>query len=427
MGAKSGSIYVGRHKECVSVINNAHSKSVGCLLLTANNNFIISASHDKTLKRWKIRKSKPRLFSDDELSEQSDFEEKMNGANGSKLLRKTSKSSLRLNTLRSSRSMSSLRLKKATKKKRESRALSEQWSCSVNIADSDFVLYPKAMVYNDDTETLFVGSKTNQIMRFEMKSEEASLLVDGHGAAISTVCSHPKLPLFATGAHDNTIKIWNVATTSCIITYKFRREHGFRKGHKISCGHWSNDGNVIVFGTENTSCIAVFWWDSESMSLQLQEMVHVPPKNKNSQSEPVSYLRFNKDSSLLAAAIADGNMYIYSVSADANGGTAALQQWPVGLPHIAAPINVQFSDDGKMVKALTRDYEVAHWALDSEKLKGRFCATIPDPDEVRWADEPLIAGWDVEGLYQKEWVGTDLNDATITSNRRLIATGDNYG
>ena len=39
----------------------------------------------------------------------------------------------------------------------------------------------------------------------------------------------------------------------------------------------------------------------------------------------------------------------------------------------------------------------------------------------------MIAGWDVQGLYQSGWDGTDLNDATITSDGRLVATGDDYG
>ena len=33
----------------------------------------------------------------------------------------------------------------------------------------------------------------------------------------------------------------------------------------------------------------------------------------------------------------------------------------------------------------------------------------------------------VEGLYQKGWDGTDLNDATLTSDNKLIITGDDYG
>ncbi len=40
---------------------------------------------------------------------------------------------------------------------------------------------------------------------------------------------------------------------------------------------------------------------------------------------------------------------------------------------MAAPTNVQFSADSKIVKTLTRDYEIAK--------KGKFSATQPDPDD----------------------------------------------
>ena len=182
---------------------------------------------------------------------------------------------------------------------------------------------------------------------------------------------------------------------------------------------------MIVFGTENTSCLCVFSWDTEKLDLKFQQIIEIPPKNKNAELEPVAYLRFSDDSSTLGAAHMDSNLYIFSV--EKGPGRVWLQQWPMALGHIAAPINIQFSEDGKMVKTFTRDYEVAHWKLDYDRYKGKLCAQIPDPDEVTWADDPLIAGWDVEGLYQKGWDGTDLNDATLTSDGRLVATGDDYG
>jgi len=141
--------------------------------------------------------------------------------------------------------------------------------------------------------------------------------------------------------------------------------------------------------------------------------------------EGVSYLRWSNDSTLLAAAHMDSNLYVYSV-ADIESDEPKLEQWK-GLNHVAAPTNVQFSEDNKIVKTLTRDYEIAHWTLDLEEKKGKFLSKTPDPDEIKWADDPLIAGWDTQGLYQAGWDGTDLNDATVTSDNRLIASGDDYG
>jgi len=59
--------------------------------------------------------------------------------------------------------------------------------------------------------------------------------------------------------------------------------------------------------------------------------------------------------------------------------------------------------------------------------KAKFSVQIPDPDVTKWAGDPLLAGWDVEGLYQKGFDGTDLNDCTLTSDGKLIISGDDYG
>jgi len=396
VGAKSGAIYVGRNSSCLQVIGCAHDKSVGCLIVY--NKHVFSAGFDKRLKRWAI------------AEEQSMDDSKEEDVPKKKKKVSTPKSPT---------------TKKKVKKVKKASALVERWQIEIDMADTDYILQPKAMVYNQESGTLFVGSKTNQIMKFEIANEDASVVVDGHDGQIWGLCTHPQLALFATGGYDNAVKIWDAETMKCIKTYEFELEQGDKKGHEISCGHWSNDGSVIVFGTENTSSIAVFSYDSENNDLKFQQMVEIVPKSKNAEVEPVAYLRFSEDSSLLAAAHMDSNLYIYSVAS--SPGRVVIQQWPMGLPHCAAPVNVQFSSNGKLVKTLTRDYEVCHWQLDEDKCKGTFVPRIPDPDIIGWADDPLIAGWDVEGLYQKGWDGTDLNDATLTSDSKLIATGDDYG
>jgi WD40 repeat protein len=62
-----------------------------------------------------------------------------------------------------------------------------------------------------------------------------------------------------------------------------------------------------------------------------------------------------------------------------------------------------------------------------KKCAGKHVPNVPDPDFVKWADDPLVAGWDVQGLYQDGFDGTDLNDATVTSDNKLIVTGDDFG
>merc|ERR1712087_297422 len=180
---------------CIQVIGTAHDRSVGCLFVTGKN--VISAGHDRKLKRWRI------------CEDTGDSKEE-SGSNSPKK--------------KSTKSKDKDTKKKTSSKVKKSCALEQKWQIEVNIADTDYILQPKAMAYNNKTGTLFVGSKTNQIMKFEMKEEEASVIVDGHDGQIWGLCTHPEKSLFATGGYDNAVKIWDATTMTCIKTYEFELE-----------------------------------------------------------------------------------------------------------------------------------------------------------------------------------------------------------
>merc|ERR1719362_981384 len=114
------------------------------------------------------------------------------------------------------------------------------------------------MAYNEESGTVFVGTKTNQIVQFEMKSEEAAVITDGHDGQIWALATSPTLKLFATGGYDNAIKVWDADTRKCIATHEFELGDGVpAKGYQFCSGHWSNQGDLLAFGTEDSN-IALF-------------------------------------------------------------------------------------------------------------------------------------------------------------------------
>jgi len=361
VGSSSGAIYVGKGNTALAILEGAHDKAVGAMCMAADK--LLTAGSDRKFKTWKIGACKDK-----------------------------------------------------------DAGLEKDWECSVEVKDSDVILQPRAIAYNGKSGTVFCGTKTNQIVQFEMKSEDSSVIVDGHDGQVWALATSPKEKLFATGGYDNAVKVWNAETKKCIATYEFEiTDDTPAKGYQFCSGHWSNNGDLLAFGTEDSN-IALFQW--KGGKIEFVSMTNIPPKNDNAEVEGVAYLRFSNDTSLLAAAHMDSNLYVFSLTdIDAE---PKMEQWPP-MNHIAAPTNVQFTEDNSIVKTLTRDYEIAHWSLDVEKKKGKFLASQPDPDETKWADDPLIAGWDTQGLYQPGWDGTDLNDATVTSDNKLIASGDDYG
>lgn len=361
VGSSSGSIYVANGSSALAILESAHDKPIGAMCMVQDK--LLTAGSDRKLKTWTIGECK----------------EKDSG-------------------------------------------LANDWECSVEVKESDIELRPRAIAYNAETGTVFCGTKTNQILQFEMKTEDASVVVDGHDGQIWALSTSPTAALFATGGYDNAVKIWDAQTMKCVATHEFEITDDMpRKGYQFCSGAWSPKGDILVFGTEDSN-VAIFTF--REGVLTFVKIENIPPKNDHAEIEGVSYLRFSPDGTLLAAAHMDSNMYIYTVTNIEE--TPEFERWSP-LKHTAAPTNLQFSEDGKMVKTLTRSYEICHFNLDSEKKKGKFESHQPDPDEVKWADDPLIAGWDTQGLYQDGWDGTDLNDAAVTNDRRLIVSGDDYG
>jgi len=183
----------------------------------------------------------------------------------------------------------------------------------------------------------------------------------------------------------------------------------------------SGDGKWIAAGT-TTSTIAILSYPK----LELKKATHfIPLANVNNALEGVENLRWSPDNKYLAAVHGDAHLYIIAIDVD-DDENMKLKQWK-GLNHRAAPSHCQWSSDGNMVKCLTRDYEVAYWWLDFTKKNAEFLTKIPDPDKVQWYGDPLVAGWDVQGLYQKGWDGTNLKDCAITKDATLLASGDEFG
>jgi len=294
----------------------------------------------------------------------------------------------------------------------------------ITFFDNDFEFLPRAMAYDNSTSTVYVGSKTCQIMSYNLKDNQSQILIDGHDDQVwgLTTCNKKGFEhYYITGGFDGVLKMWDCKTRKILDTYEFEVD-GDQKKQIVQC-IWSNDGMLVAAGSEDGVVYLFNWFDNERRELVLVAEYEVPVK-KGREPEGVSYMRFNEDDSVLAVAHMDANLYLFNISG--SGSTYKLEPWKPAT-HRAAPTHIQWNADGTMLKVLTRDYEVAHWSLDKKARTLKFYPHIPDPDEVKWAGDPLIAGWDVEGCYQAEWDGTDLNDVSLSDDGIFLAAGDDFG
>jgi len=293
----------------------------------------------------------------------------------------------------------------------------------IAFADNDFEFLPRAMAYDSISKTVFVGSKTCQIMSYNMNDGKSEILIDGHDDQVwgLTTCNKDGFEhYYITGGYDGVLKLWDCQEKKIVDTYEFHCDNP-RNKKQISTCIWSEDGMLVAAGSEDGWLYLFTWFEARALELVTE---YEFPVKKGREAEGCSYMRFSADDSMLAVAHMDANLYIFSVAGSAKKWT--LEPWRPAT-HRAAPTHLQWSDDGKLVKCLTRDYEVAHWMVDGENRSLRFYPHQVDPDDVNWHGDPLVAGWDVQGCYQTEWDGTDLNDITLTEDNQILACGDDFG
>lgn len=138
-------------------------------------------------------------------------------------------------------------------------------------------------------------------------------------------------------------------------------------------------------------------------------------------------MRFSHDSLSLAVMHMDSNGYIFGINPKYDGTNVLAKMWPKPIKHTGAPVHCQWNVDGTFLKTFNRNYEVCHFKVDKKKKAVKFHPNVTDPDVVEWYGDPLLAGWDVQGMYQSGWDGTDLNELAITPDHKYISSGDDYG
>jgi len=96
--------------------------------------------------------------------------------------------------------------------------------------------------YNKDGDIIFSTAKDQVVCAWFSANGERLGTYHGHQGALWTVDSDPTTTLLATGAADNTIKLWEVRTGRCIKTWDFPTA--------VKRVEFSQDGSLLLGVTE---------------------------------------------------------------------------------------------------------------------------------------------------------------------------------
>jgi len=403
IGCASGNIYINKGADAICLIEKCFNKSIGAMYYNGNNT-LYAGGFDRMFKTFNIKKNIKSFCG------------------------------------------------------KNSKAIEKLTERYIDVYGSDMVFQPKAITVAEKYNKVFIGVKSNQIVQIDQKEylEESSksglsIIVDGHDGEITSLSTHPELNLFITSGNDQSIKLWNAKKLKSIQCHEFiqdksnnkdenkdeEKTHSHSRSRSVSRGSlktgkeivkccFSNDGKLIAFATEDSKIGVVvfeqFLIDKERF--MKCTMVQIPTKARASKNS-ISYLRFSPCNKILSVAhFAEKQIYNYTIE-KLKMNKIKLISWSP-MPHHHAPMNLQWSNDSKLMKTCTRGFEIIYWSIDIEKKQFKKITDIPDPDDktIQFYGEPLPAGWDTQGLYQSQlnWETYNITDCVLcdsTLNREI--------
>jgi WD40 repeat protein len=227
-----------------------------------------------------------------------------------------------------------------------------------------------SVAFSPDGKTLATGAFDNTIKLWEWPAGKEVKTLMGHTAPVYCVAFAPDGTLASSGA-DKTIKLWNLADGKA----------------KDLAGHtdtvdsiaWSPDGKMLASASADKT---VRLWDV-AMGKEA--------KNLGAHATSVYSVSFSKDGKMLASASSDGVIKIWDVPGQKEAKTlpayaAKTDKDPEKLGHKNAALGAVFTPDGKQLLSVGFDRVLHVWDVE----KGAEVKEIPaklekDPDDDQYA------------------------------------------
>ncbi|KAI4881350.1 hypothetical protein NFI96_009304, partial [Prochilodus magdalenae] len=245
---------------------------------------------------------------------------------------------------------------------------------------------------------ILVGTKNGEILEID-KSGPTTLLVQGHmEGEVWGLATHPLLPVCATVSDDKTLRIWEISTNHRMVAVRKLKKGG-------RCCAFSPDGKALAVGLNDGSFLVV---NADT----LEDMVSF-----HHRKELISDIKFSRDAGkYLAVASHDHFVDIYNV----------LTSKRVGICKGATSYitHIDWDTRGKLLQVNSGAKEL----LFFEAPRGKRQTIRPSEiEKIEWATWTSVLGPTCEGIWPIHSGITDVNATSLTSDRKLLATGDDFG
>nr|XP_034966373.1 echinoderm microtubule-associated protein-like 6 [Zootoca vivipara] len=245
---------------------------------------------------------------------------------------------------------------------------------------------------------ILVGTKNGEILEID-KSGPMTLLVQGHmEGEVWGLAAHPLLPICATVSDDKTLRIWELSSQHRMLAVRKLKKGG-------RCCAFSPDGKALAVGLNDGSFLVV---NADTVEDML---------SFHHRKEMISDIKFSRDAGkYLAVASHDNFVDIYNV----------LTSKRVGICKGASSYvtHIDWDSRGKLLQVNSGAKEQFFFEAPRGK---RHVIRSTEIEKIEWDTWTCVLGPTCEGIWPMPSDVTVINAASLTKDRTLLATGDDFG
>ncbi|XP_066918550.1 77 kDa echinoderm microtubule-associated protein-like isoform X2 [Clytia hemisphaerica] len=258
---------------------------------------------------------------------------------------------------------------------------------------------PRCCVYDVTSEQFLIGTSKNCIIQVKADWSEEKALVQGHSDEMWGLAAHASKPIFVTCSHENLVCVWNGEKQELIWSYFI--EDG------AQCAELHPSEPFVLVGTKNGTLYVLNYETKE-------ELVTVPVSR-----DCIDDVKVSPNSKYLAAACRDSNIYLYNWPKE----VTSFKKPKVLQGHSSRVLHLDWCTDGEFMQSNSGDYEVLFWHAES----GCQVLTPAALRDTEWSTYTCPFGFPVMGIWPEGADGTDINTCCRSNNKKLVATGDDFG
>ena len=268
---------------------------------------------------------------------------------------------------------------------------------------------PQVVRFSPDGTLIAVGGDYTAWV-WRQGGERPVLTLDGHknrmglSFTVATLAFHPSAPLLATGAGDNTVRLWDLRSGKQV---KLLRGHS----SEIECLQFSPDGLELVSGSRDAT--ARVW---NVASGQLRATLYGLANSVFSAS-------YSRDGTKIATASADATARIWDVSSGREIVRLSSHSEPV--------VWAGFADEDRLIVSAGWDRTVKTWSASGHTGRIKQLTFSPDGRVIATAgDDGTIHLWDAvagDELRVLTGQGAPVTKLRFSSDGRTLLSSDGSG